>query len=77
MTMKRFVAGAVCPQCQEMDKLVIHVGSDPQIRECIACGYSDSLDDNGNIRELSTRVNGPREGEGSLEKDSDVQILKL
>ena len=77
MTIKRFVAGAVCPKCHGMDKLVIHVGSEPQIRECISCGYSDSLDNNGNIRELSTRVNGPREGEGSLDKDSDVQILKL
>ena len=60
-----------------MDKLVIHVGTNPQVRECIACGYSDSLDENGNIRELSTRVNGPREGERPLDKDTDVQILKL
>jgi len=60
-----------------MDKLVIHVGSDPQRRECVACGYSDTLDENGNIRELSTRVNGPREGEAELAKDAGVQILKL
>jgi len=75
--LKRFVAGAICPKCNEMDKLVVHVGQEPQTRECVACGYTDNLDENGNIRELTTRVNGPREGEQALSKDEGVQILKL
>lgn len=75
--MKRFVAGAVCPSCNAMDKLVIYMGESPQRRECVACGYSDTLDDNGNIRELSTRVNGPRDGEKDLPGSEGVQILKL
>ena len=74
---KRFVAGAVCPSCQEMDKLVVWVGTVPQTRECVACGYSDSLDDNGNIRELSTRVNQAVEGESNLAHQADIQVLKL
>lgn len=74
---KRFVAGAVCPSCQELDKVVIHVGSSPQVRECVACGYKDTLDDNGNIRELSTRVNKVVDGDAKLPHQDDLQILRL
>lgn len=74
---KRFVAGAVCPSCQAVDRLVVWLGTEPQTRECVACGYQDSLDNNGNIRELSTRVNQVAVGEPSLPHEDDVQILKL
>ncbi len=74
---KRFIAGASCPSCKEQDKLVVLMGSEPQVRECVACGYSDSLDHNGNIREITTRVNGVREGEPALVHQEDVQVLKL
>ena len=74
---KRFVAGAVCPSCQEMDKIIVLLDSQPQTRECVVCGYSDSLDENGNITELPTRVNKPVDGEESLAYQADVQILKL
>ena len=36
---RRFIAGAVCPRCGEMDKLV--VDSDADTRECVRCGYGD------------------------------------
>lgn len=74
---KRFVAGAVCPSCQAMDRLVVWQGSDPQTRECVACGYKDTLDQNGNIQELPTRVNQAIEGEKNLAHQADIQILKL
>jgi uncharacterized metal-binding protein (TIGR02443 family) len=37
---RRFIAGAVCPRCGEMDKLFIE-GSGEH-RECVSCGFSDS-----------------------------------
>ena len=37
---RRFIAGAVCPRCAAMDKLVIDLESDR--RECVACGFSDA-----------------------------------
>lgn len=57
---KRFIAGAVCPRCAEMDKITMytdHAGE--QIRECIACGFTDGISDTEAPvnPELETRVN--------------------
>ena len=56
---KRFIAGAVCPACSEMDKIQMWNVDGVPHRECIGCGYSDTLDERGNSvpRELPTRVN--------------------
>ena len=36
---RRFIAGAVCPRCGEMDKIVVDMDSEQ--RECVACGFSE------------------------------------
>jgi len=36
---RRFIAGAVCPRCARMDKIVVNLDTDQ--RECVACGYSE------------------------------------
>ena len=36
----RFVAGAVCPSCQEMDRMVIDGAADE--RRCVACGFVEA-----------------------------------
>ena len=41
----RFVAGAVCPSCQEMDRMVIDGSTDE--RRCIACGFGEARPDAG------------------------------
>ena len=41
----RFVAGAVCPNCQEMDRMVIDGSTDE--RRCIACGFVEARPDAG------------------------------
>jgi uncharacterized metal-binding protein (TIGR02443 family) len=74
---KRFIAGAVCPSCSQMDKLVMYLQDEVQIRECVRCGYSDQQDENGNISEIKTRVNQPRAGEKSVPGNEDVQVLSL
>ncbi|UFH49412.1 YheV family putative zinc ribbon protein [Pseudomonas sp. KNUC1026] len=58
-TPKRFIAGAVCPACSEQDKLMMWSEDDVPHRECVACGYSDTLNAQGQSvpRELGTRVN--------------------
>lgn len=35
----RFIAGAVCPRCGVMDRIV--VSGDGEARSCIDCGFSD------------------------------------
>ena len=34
---KQFIAGAICPQCSDMDSLVLY--ADDQSIECISCDY--------------------------------------
>ncbi|UXI01531.1 YheV family putative zinc ribbon protein [Photobacterium sp. TY1-4] len=42
MAKKRFIAGAVCPQCQQKDTLRWWQEHEMERVECVACDYSDS-----------------------------------
>lgn len=53
---RRFIAGAVCPRCGKMDKLL--VDSDSQQRECVSCGFTDARPSE-TPGELKTRVSRP------------------
>ncbi|MGF6592660.1 YheV family putative zinc ribbon protein [Pseudomonas vranovensis] len=59
VTKKRFIAGAVCPACSEPDKLMMWSEDSVPHRECVACGFSDTLNEQGLSvpKELGTRVN--------------------
>jgi uncharacterized metal-binding protein (TIGR02443 family) len=35
----RFIAGAICPQCKAMDRLVVDMTTDA--RSCVECGFSE------------------------------------
>ncbi|QQD18330.1 YheV family putative metal-binding protein [Spongiibacter nanhainus] len=79
---KRFIAGAVCPKCSEMDKIVMYRANDnEQVRECVRCGFSDIIrDDTGPEdapQEPPTRVNQPRPGEQSLAHEDEIQVVSL
>ncbi len=39
---KRFIAGAVCPECKQMDKIVMY--PDEKRVECIQCEYEEIMD---------------------------------
>lgn len=67
----------MCPQCKAIDKLVLYVGSTDQRRECVSCGYRDSLPDAPVSPEPSTRVNQVRPGEAPLPHETEVQVLQL
>lgn len=56
---KRFIAGAVCPACSEMDRIKMWDVDGVPHRECVACGYADTLNAQGQSvpSELGTRVN--------------------
>lgn len=36
---RRFIAGAVCPRCARMDKIIVDLDTDQ--RECVSCGFSE------------------------------------
>ena len=69
---KRFIAGAICPRCSEMDKLVMYREDEKDFRECVSCGFNDEMRFKQNTRELDTRVNVIEE---QLEKETQVLIL--
>ena len=54
---RRFIAGAVCPKCSEMDKIVAYSKEGSDYRECVSCGYVDKMVFVSNTQELDTRVN--------------------
>jgi uncharacterized protein len=69
---RRFVAGAVCPRCSEMDKLVVYSEDGKDYRECVACGYKDEMHFKSVARELETRVNQTEE-----DKRDAVQVINI
>jgi uncharacterized metal-binding protein (TIGR02443 family) len=69
---RQFIAGAQCPKCNAMDKIVLlRLEDGGQRRECVACGFTDSLDQLGSASELPTRVN---QAQAPAE---EVQAVKL
>lgn len=72
---KRFIAGAVCPKCSEMDKLVMYRNeSGKETRECVACGYIDVMkDEEQALDELATRVTPV----GKAIRDDGEQAIKI
>tara|TARA_R110002072_G_scaffold45422_6_gene126375 strand:+ start:26786 stop:27022 length:237 start_codon:yes stop_codon:yes gene_type:complete len=56
-TPKRFIAGAVCPKCAEMDRLVSYSNDNDTFKECVACGFIEKQLVQVARNELDTRVN--------------------
>ena len=44
-TAKRFVAGARCPECKEMDTTVCYYEDEVFIRECVECDFREKITD--------------------------------
>ena len=36
---RRFIAGAVCPRCAQMDKIIVDLDTDQRV--CVSCGFSE------------------------------------
>jgi len=74
---RRFIAGAVCPKCSEMDRTVMYKNdADEEVRECISCGFSQTTSEQAledNAKELVTRVTP----DGKPLLDEGEQTLKI
>lgn len=69
---KRFIAGAVCPRCNEMDKIVVFSEDGKDYRACVNCDFKEQMFLQSPPRELETRVNRSEQ-----EKRAEVQAVKL
>lgn len=73
---RRFIAGAVCPKCAEMDRLIMYTNDEGSFRECVSCDYIDKLTEQEDQTEpdvLDTRVNQLT----PMELDEEVVALKF
>jgi uncharacterized metal-binding protein (TIGR02443 family) len=74
---RRFIAGAVCPKCSEMDRTVMYKNDDDEeVRECISCGFSQTTSEQvieDQAAELVTRVTP----DGKPLLDEGEQPLKI
>jgi hypothetical protein len=41
--MRRFIAGAVCPQCRQIDRIVVEATDGGRRRRCVDCGHTETL----------------------------------
>ncbi len=39
---ERFIAGAVCPQCKQIDKIKLCIEEHDERIECVNCGYQET-----------------------------------
>ena len=69
---KRFIAGAVCPKCSAMDRVVMYREEGRQFRECVNCGFKDEMRVSYAGRELETRVNRTEQ-----EREAEIQPVRL
>lgn len=74
-TKKRFIAGAICPRCKALDKIVMYREHDVDIRACVECGFQDESRFQPQVREMQTRVNTP--AEQIAEETQVVRIFDL
>jgi len=70
---RRFIAGAVCPKCAEMDRLVTYTNDEGSFRECVSCDYVDKQEDLVEEGVLETRVNQLT----PMELDEEIVPLKI
>ena len=76
---RRFIAGAVCPKCAEMDKTVMYTNdAGEEVRECVSCGFfqtsTEQAEEDRQSQELATRVT-PVDGKVLL--DDEEKPLKI
>ncbi len=70
---KRFIAGAVCTACGLADRTVMYHAEAKVIKECVACGHTESLDELGQPGELQTRVS-PKPW--SIDESAVIKIIE-
>ena len=64
--MSRFIAGAVCPSCGKLDRIVIEEKDAVSMRHCVSCGYSEKKPENVQLPSPNLK--------GRLEQSTPIQV---
>lgn len=75
-TKRRFIAGAICPRCKEMDTVMMFREEGIEHRLCVSCDFAEQSRFEQASPELPTRVNRPS-AEVTSASDDDVQVVKI
>ena len=71
MSKKRFIAGAVCTQCNKADKIVTYVietsGGSDEVMECVSCGH----------KQVKSQLVMPQSSPAPSTDASPVKFVKL
>lgn len=70
---RRFIAGAVCPRCAAMDKIVVDLDSDA--RECVACGFSEARPEAPEVKPAEVKTRVSRAAARRVETPAEVVTL--
>jgi uncharacterized metal-binding protein (TIGR02443 family) len=71
---KRFIAGAICPRCAQMDRIRTWEQHNIRYRDCVSCDFFEQLPiDDAALPELETRVNRPDEDP----QGQDIQPVRI
>lgn len=77
---KRFIAGAVCPQCRAVDRIQVeywqHAGAEREIRLCVACDFREASAP-GERAASKPLANLPRIRRGQQSQLSEAQPVRL
>ena len=68
-SLRRFIAGAVCPACKLEDKLFVYVLENNNVCECVACGFCDS--------QSRTAEPGCEEYQRRLGGETDTAVVRI
>lgn len=75
-TQKRFIAGAICPRCAEMDRIRSWEQNGIRYRECVSCDFFEQLPiEEETPPELETRIGQSREEPTS--QSDDLQTVRI
>ena len=78
VTKKRFIAGAVCPECNEVDRIVVEVAQHSESlvemsrRRCVSCGFADEYAEGA-----GTPVSGIPKGRPERPKSAAVNPVQV
>lgn len=67
---RRFIAGAVCPDCGAEDRLVVEEAAEGKRRRCVSCGFTDT---NASEPEVALPTRFARRGD----EEEQAQPLRL
>lgn len=68
--LRKFIAGAVCPSCKQVDKLFVSTQDDAMVCECVSCGFRD-------VRERDAEPGTAEFAKGLGEPAADTSVVRI